>query len=271
MGIPNIPGGFRTRVGPRSRPVPAADRSGHLLAAAVRAKVPVLARGEPGVGKSATINQFGVAWDRHVEAVVGSIRDAADIPGLPIDVDGVVRNAPVDWAVRCIEANQALLFLAELTTCPPTVMNALLRVCQERVVGDLVLPESVAIVAAANPPSMAVNGHDPVRPDRQPVSAPHQGRGPPGVVGRHVHRLHRREAADLIGRHSDGGALRARAEVVAFNRYPPGPDPQDAHHHARRRQAVAVEAVLAQRRPGRGRTFPRRRRRRRRRPDRMRR
>jgi MoxR-like ATPase len=195
-----------------------------VLAAAIRANVPVLAWGEPGAGKSATLHQLGGAWGRHVETVIGSIRDAADISGLPIEVDGVVRNAPVDWAVRCIEAEHALLFLDELTTCPPTVMNALLRVCQERVVGDLHLPDTVAIVAAANPPSMAVNG--------QELSAP--------IANRflHLHWVGDTEAwyagmlsdftavdqptmTDLIGRHSDDAALRARAEVVAFTRRHP--------------------------------------------------
>ncbi|WP_420121134.1 AAA family ATPase [Nakamurella sp.] len=199
------------------------DHPVHLrvLAAAVRANVPVLAWGEPGAGKSATMHQLGAAWGRHVETVVGSIRDAADISGLPIEIDGVVRNAPVDWAVRCAEADRALLFLDELTTCPPTVMNALLRVCQERVVGDLQLPDSVAIVAAANPPSMAVNG--------QELSAP--------IANRFLHldwisdhqswwdgmftdfaATTQPAMTDLIGRHHDDGALRARSEVVAFTR-----------------------------------------------------
>lgn len=99
-----------------------------VLAAAVRANVPVLAWCEPGAAKSATLNQLGEAWTGTWKTVVGSSRDAADISGLPIELGRVVHNAPFDRAVRCIAADQALRFLDELTTCPPSVMNALLRV-----------------------------------------------------------------------------------------------------------------------------------------------
>ncbi|MGH8917508.1 MAG: AAA family ATPase, partial [Actinomycetes bacterium] len=45
-------------------------------------------------------------------------------------------------------------------TAPPAVQAALLRVVLERVVGDLVLPPEVAVVAAANPPEQAADGWD---------------------------------------------------------------------------------------------------------------
>ena len=48
----------------------------------------------------------------------------------------------------------------EITTAPPAVQAALLRVVLERVVGDLELPADVAVVAAANPPEQAADGWD---------------------------------------------------------------------------------------------------------------
>jgi MoxR-like ATPase len=53
-----------------------------------------------------------------------------------------------------------MLFFDEISTAPPAVQAALLRVVLEREVGDLSLPPSVSIVAAANPPERTVGGWD---------------------------------------------------------------------------------------------------------------
>jgi hypothetical protein len=66
--------------------------------------------------------------------------------------------APPDWAVRLVRAGRGLLFLDELSTAPPAVQAALLRLVLERRVGALRLPPAVRIVAAANPRSSAADG-----------------------------------------------------------------------------------------------------------------
>ena len=71
---------------------------------------------------------------------------------------GAVRSPA--WARRLAEAGRGLLFLDELSTAPPAVQAALLRVVLERAVGDLTLPDEVAVVAAANPPEQAADGWD---------------------------------------------------------------------------------------------------------------
>ncbi|MEJ7648595.1 MAG: AAA family ATPase [Nakamurella sp.] len=131
-----------------------------VIAAGIRANVPTLIWGDPGVGKTATMTDHGQKWGFHVETVVGSIREATDFNGLPI-VDGkVVEYTTQGWAERCADADKALLFFDELTTAPPSVQRAMLRVLQERFVGDFKLPDTVSIIAAANPPSVAVDGWD---------------------------------------------------------------------------------------------------------------
>jgi MoxR-like ATPase len=130
------------------------------LAAAIRSNTPVLLWGQPGVCKTAVISSSGQEWGFHVETVVGSIREASDFMGLPIEVDGEVKYAAPSWAHRLAGADKGLLFLDELTTAPPSVQRAMLRILQEREVGELTLPDSVALVAAANPPSIAVDGWD---------------------------------------------------------------------------------------------------------------
>ena len=130
------------------------------LAAAIRANVPVLVWGQPGVGKTAYVETWGTRNGFLVETVVGSIREASDFLGLPIEVDGQVRYAPPAWAERLAKASKGLLFLDELTTAAPSVQRAMLRILQEREVGEMTLPSSVALVAAANPPAVAVDGWD---------------------------------------------------------------------------------------------------------------
>jgi hypothetical protein len=51
-----------------------------------------------------------------------------------------------------------VVFFDEVSTAPPAVQAALLRVVLERTVGDLTLPEEVSVVAAANPPEQAADG-----------------------------------------------------------------------------------------------------------------
>jgi sigma-54 interacting transcriptional regulator len=94
------------------------------------------------------------------ETVIASIREPSDFAGLPVVVGEVVRFAPPTWARRLAEAGRGVLFLDELSTAPPAVQAALLRVVLERVVGDLPLPAEVAVVAAANPPEQAADGWD---------------------------------------------------------------------------------------------------------------
>ena len=53
-----------------------------------------------------------------------------------------------------------MAFFDEISTAPPAVQAALLRVVLERTVGDLELPDGVSVVAAANPPDQAADGWD---------------------------------------------------------------------------------------------------------------
>ncbi len=129
------------------------------LAAAVRANVPVLIWGQPGTGKTAILNEYGASWGYHVETIVGSNREPTDFMGYPIEQDGETVYSTLAWASRLNAADKGLLFLDELTTCAPSVQRVMLRIVQERFVGDTKLHDGVAIVAAANPPETAVDGY----------------------------------------------------------------------------------------------------------------
>jgi AAA domain (dynein-related subfamily) len=154
------------------------------LAVAVSAGVPVLLWGSPGTGKTSAVVALGEALGWPVETVIGSIREPSDFAGLPVVIDGSVHLSPPGWATRLCEAGEGLLFLDELTTAPPAVQAAMLRVVLERVVGDTTLPPGVRVVAAANPPDEAAEGWELAAPLANrlvhvdwPVDEKHIGKG----------------------------------------------------------------------------------------------
>ena len=147
-----------TTTGTEPRP----DSQLEALALAVAADLPVLLWGEPGIGKTATLQQLAEGLGLPLTTVIASVHEPSDFAGLPVVGDDPavqgVPMAPPDWAVRLVRAGKGLLFLDELSTAPPAVQAALLRVVLERRVGALRLPPGVRIVAAANPRSSAADG-----------------------------------------------------------------------------------------------------------------
>ncbi len=131
------------------------------LAIAAQTGVPLLLWGEPGTGKTATVRAVAESLGWPCEIVIAAIREPSDFAGLPvIATNGHVRFAPPAWTERLAQAGRGILFLDEISCSPPSVQAALLRVVLDRVVGDLPLPEGVAVIAAANPPEQAAGGWD---------------------------------------------------------------------------------------------------------------
>ncbi|MQY15505.1 hypothetical protein SRB5_56870 [Streptomyces sp. RB5] len=132
------------------------------LTLAVAADLPVLLWGEPGIGKTAALTRLAQELELPLTTVIASVHEPSDFSGLPVVGDDPAEQgvpmAPPDWAVRLVRAGKGLLFLDELSTAPPAVQAALLRLVLERRVGALRLPPGVRIVAAANPRSSAADG-----------------------------------------------------------------------------------------------------------------
>ena len=141
---------------------PRPDRQLEALTLAVAADLPVLLWGEPGIGKTAALQHLAATLDLPLTTVIASVHEPSDFSGLPVVGDDPavqgVPMAPPDWAVRLVLQGRGLLFLDELSTAPPAVQAALLRLVLERRVGALKLPPGVRIVAAANPRSSAADG-----------------------------------------------------------------------------------------------------------------
>lgn len=138
------------------------DQQLEALTLAVAADLPVLLWGEPGIGKTAALTQLAASLNLPLTMVIASVHEPSDFSGLPVIGDDPANQgvpmAPPDWAVRLVRAGRGLLFLDELSTAPPAVQAALLRLVLERRIGSLRLPAGVRIVAAANPRSSATDG-----------------------------------------------------------------------------------------------------------------
>lgn len=141
---------------------PRPDIQLEALTLSVAADLPVLLWGEPGIGKTAALTQLADALELPLTTVIASVHEPSDFSGLPVIGDDPAEQgvpmAPPDWAVRLVRAGKGLLFLDELSTAPPAVQAALLRLVLERRIGALRLPPGVRIVAAANPRSSAADG-----------------------------------------------------------------------------------------------------------------
>lgn len=131
------------------------------LAAGIAANVPVLLWGGPGETKTAFVENSAEAWGRTCRTIVGSTREAPDFLGVMVENGkGEISYSSFKWVSELNAADAGLLFLDEFNTASPSTMKGMLRVMQERYVGDVKLNDSVSIVAAANPTEIAVDAYD---------------------------------------------------------------------------------------------------------------
>lgn len=130
------------------------------LAAAVNANVPVVIKGEPGQAKTAKITGMAAGWGYHSEVIIGSTREATDFLGVMIENDGVVSYSSFNWVENLNAADKSVAVFDEFNTAGPSTMKGMLRVFQERFVGDTRLGDHVALVAIMNPTETAVDAYE---------------------------------------------------------------------------------------------------------------
>jgi hypothetical protein len=126
--------------------------------------------GGPGIGKTDRAENevhraiWGGSIDAPFVAVSPSLSDPTDATGpLAVIADKAVRLLP-EVLVPLVKAGKGTFFIDELTTATQATQAAFLRVVQNRVVGDTLLPKDVRILMAANPSDIAAGGSDLVVP-----------------------------------------------------------------------------------------------------------
>lgn len=129
-----------------------------LVLASIKANQPITVEGPPGVGKTAMIYEIGKKLKMKVVVLILSQCEPTDVGGFPVvDMKGGVDRHPLGPIKQACD-EPVVLFLDELTTAPPAVQGAALRLIYERWAGDRELHPGTRIVAAQNPPEQAAGG-----------------------------------------------------------------------------------------------------------------
>lgn len=117
----------------------------------IEAKLPVLIKGAPGIGKSDIVMQAAVATKHKLIINHPVVSDPTDFKGLPGLVDGRAEWLPFGDLRELIEANEpTVFFLDDLGQAPAVVQAACMQlILARRVNGHKVSPH-VVFVAATN-------------------------------------------------------------------------------------------------------------------------
>lgn len=114
---------------------------------------PVMLWGPPGVGKSDIVAGIAKKQGRPVVDVRLLLLDPTDLKGIPYydqDTKTMKWAQPGDMPSEANGLENAILFLDELVSAPPSVQAAAYQLILNRRVGEYVLPDNVSIVCAGN-------------------------------------------------------------------------------------------------------------------------
>lgn len=190
-----------------------------------KAKVTLAMKSQPGIGKTALIEQLAWAKGYGIWKIVSSTMDPTDVMGLPFRVerydayDGTktvdMEFSSIGWGSRlnreAEEKGGAILFIDELTTGPKSVQNALLTLMESRhFANGQKLHDNIVIITAMNPQGSGVTGVTSISPALANRMA-HLDYDPPvedWLAG----------VTDNWGRCTDHDELASRALVAAYIR-----------------------------------------------------
>lgn len=108
---------------------------------------PVFVWGQPGIGKSALVQEFAASIGLPCVSLLGSQLAPEDIIGVPQILDGTSRFCPPSMIAR---KEPYCLFLDELNACTHEVQKAFYSLIHERRIGDYSLPHGSVVIGAGN-------------------------------------------------------------------------------------------------------------------------
>lgn len=108
---------------------------------------PVFIWGQPGIGKSALVQDFAVQVGLPCVSLLGSQLAPEDLIGVPQIIDGTSRFCPPRMIAR---QEPYCLFLDELNACSSEVQKAFYSLIHERRIGEYMLPKGSVVIGAGN-------------------------------------------------------------------------------------------------------------------------
>lgn len=122
-----------------------------FLAAALKARLPVLITGAPGIGKSDIVAQATAAAKADLILSHPAVADPTDAKGLPWVVNGAATFLPFGELDRAVKAKRPTVwFLDDLGQASPAVQASYMQLLLARRVNDHALSDHVTFVAATN-------------------------------------------------------------------------------------------------------------------------
>lgn len=124
-----------------------------FLASAIKARLPILITGAPGIGKSDIVAQAAVDAGADLILSHPAVSDPTDAKGLPwVGKDGASATfLPFGELAQAIHAETPTVwFLDDLGQAPPAVQASYMQLLLARRVNGHALPECVSFVAATN-------------------------------------------------------------------------------------------------------------------------
>jgi len=130
-----------------------------MIALIIQTGRPVHITGEPGIGKTAFIQELATKLQYHLVTMIAGNHEPSDITGLP--AVAIINDIPSAefLAIPMIreiiekhkEGTKSLFFLDEISTAPAAMQAACLRLLHEGIAGQVKLPENTLYVLASNP------------------------------------------------------------------------------------------------------------------------
>lgn len=123
----------------------------NAIKVAIAVKRPIMLHGAPGIGKSDIVHSIGKQLNRPVIDIRLALYDPSDLKGFPYFDPSTesMKWAPSSELPKDPNSN-AIIFLDELVSAPPSVQAAAYQLVLNRKIGEYNLPEGVDIVAAGN-------------------------------------------------------------------------------------------------------------------------
>ncbi|MCL2808978.1 MAG: AAA family ATPase [Treponema sp.] len=128
-----------------------------LLYGLYHTKVPTMIWGNPGGGKTSTVNFIGKNLNVPTVIRSGNKSDPVDFSGVPYLIDcanteggKALRYSEPKYVQIMKESPNGILFFDEITTCSPVIQVALLSIIQDCQFGEFEIPKSIYRVAAGN-------------------------------------------------------------------------------------------------------------------------